>query len=433
MICSIFGMSKFFSCTILTLTKTLLLLSTAIIVLASCNSIVPDKHPVLMRGEYELHFALGEVDIPVRLSIDSARRWKIHNWNESILIDSVGIFGNTFHADMPLFNTSLDGNILTDTTFSGRWTDHSRDSLYEIPFKARRIGDIRSSEVKDAANWGEKFTYQAVFSPDSGDDSCSAVGIFYRKNNAVVGTFLTESGDYRFLEGEDTGKSLHLSSFDGAHLFYFCANVEGDYLTDGKFFSGKHWSEEWRAFLNPTATLRNPDSLTFVQNNKVAFSFTVQDFEGDTIVFDSSKFAGQVTVVQIFGSWCPNCTDESKFMKTIYEKYHAEGLQVIPVAFERSPEIDIARASVYKQFQELGLEYRPYYGGHSNKGHASEIFSKLTKITSYPTAIIVDKKGVVRKIHTGFYGPVAGDLFDKHCAEISLFIEKLLNENPSPL
>ncbi len=418
--------------TLLTIANKLTLFAFAILVIISCNTPVAEKKISLKTGEYELLFAVGENGIPVRLSIDSSHHWTIHNWNENIPLESIKISGATFHIDMPLFNTSLDGVITTDSTFHGNWTDHSRDSLYQISFTATHHADFRPRHVIDT-NLADKLTYEVVFSPDSIDDLSKAIGIFYRNDNTLVGTFLTESGDYRFLEGEDTGKSLHLSSFDGAHLFYFCANREGNQLTDGKFYSGKHWSEEWRGAMNATASLRNPDSLTFVQDKKTAFSFSVRNFAGDSVLFDSFRFAGHVSVVQIFGSWCPNCTDESVFMRSLYQKLHDRGLEIIPIAFERTEDISIAKQAVLSQFEELNLEYTPYFGGASNKGQASKTFNKLSKITSYPTMVIVDKKGVVRKIHTGFYGPGTGEHYDRHTAELTEFIEQLLSENQPPM
>ena len=416
----------------LTTTNKILRFALAILILVSCNTNVADKKISLKTGEYELLFAVGETGIPVRLSIDSSNQWTIHNWNENIPLDSIKLNGDSFHIDMPLFNTSLDGHITSDSTFNGKWTDHSRDSLYQIAFIATHNADFRPRHVIDTKH-ADKLTYEVVFSPDSIADLSKAVGIFYRKSNTLVGTFLTESGDYRFLEGEDTGKSLHLSCFDGAHLFYFCANREGDQLTDGKFYSGNHWSEEWKGTMNESASLRNPDSLTFVQDKKSSFDFTVRNFDGNSVTFDSSHFKGHVTIVQIFGSWCPNCTDESIFVKSLYQKYHSRGLEVIPVAFERTADVSLAKQAVFSQFEELDLQYTPYFGGISNNGQSTKTFHKLSRISSYPTMVIIDKLGVVRKIHTGFYGPGTVEHFERHCTELTQFIEKLLAEVPPHL
>lgn len=397
---------------------------TAIIVLTSCSDVQQsDAHPSLAAGEYLMQFQVGETEIPVRLTVHSNNQWSIHNWTERIMLDSVTFNGNKFHVMMPLFNTSLEGIIESDSSFKGSWTDHSRDSIYTIPFVAKV--DHNSVPMSMEAEV-DTLIYEAVFSPDSEEDRSNAIGKFYIKGNHVVGTFLTESGDYRFLEGSHTGESLHLSAFDGTHLFYFCANVKDNELTDGHFYSGNHWQEDWHAKLNDKARLRNPDSLTYVAKERIPFAFHVKNASGDSVLFDSTSFAGKTTVVQLFGSWCPNCTDESIFLKELYGKYHEKGLEIIPVAFERTEEFSSAMTFVQEQFNQLGLTYPPYFGG--KKGTASDMFPMLSKILSYPTLIIVDHNGRVRKIHTGFYGPGTGEDYTKNCGELSHFIEDLISE-----
>lgn len=381
----------------------------------------------LRPGEYALEFHVGETEIPVRLTVDQDNHWSIHNWTERIMLDSVQLSGNQFHVMLPLFNTTLNGTIDSDTTFNGKWIDHSRDSIYEIAFTANltHYTSTKRPEMKS-----DTLIYEAIFSPENEDEKSTAIGKFYRQGSHIVGTFMTESGDYRFLEGTSTDESIQLSTFDGTHLFFFCANVAGDQLTDGHFYSGNHWKEDWVGKLNAKAKLRNPDSLTFVKEVKTPFHFHVKNSIGDTVKFDSTNFAGKVTIVQLFGSWCPNCTDESMFLKELYEKFHTKGLEIIPVAFERTEDFEPAMKFVKEQFAQLRLEYPPYFGG--KKGSASDVFPMLSKILSYPTLIVVDTKGQVQKIHTGFYGPGTGEEYLHNCAELSSFIESLLPSKDIP-
>jgi len=52
----------------------------------------------------------------------------------------------------------------------------------------------------------------------------------------------------------------------------------------------------------------------------------------------------------------------------------------------------------------------------------------LNKVMAFPTTIYIDKKGNVRKIYTGFYGPATGENYLKYQEETNRFIEKLLKE-----
>lgn len=407
----------------MTFTSSLYSALLAVLLFVSCSDSNNKPATRPQSGSWQLVFNLDEVEIPIRLSIQDSV-WTIHNSTEEIVLDSIQWTGNVFHVNLPLFNTSLDGELVNEKELKGLWTDHSRDSIYQIPFQLQFENDHPLLQKMAT----ETAVYAATFSPDVPQDMYKAVGLFNTMGDRVTGTFLTETGDYRYLEGATTGQSMHMACFDGSHLFYFCANVQGDSLTDGKFYSGKHWNEEWNATLDPEAMLHDPDSLTFLKNTDDTFNFKVRATSGDSIEFGTSSFADKVTIVQLFGSWCPNCTDESRFLKQLYSRYQAQGLQIVPVAFERGDDFKVSRKNVQLQFSELGLDYPAYFGGTANKSYASIVFSDLSEIISYPTTLFVDKKGRVRKIHTGFYGPGTGDYYRHHTEMLELFVQQLLAE-----
>ena len=49
------------------------------------------------------------------------------------------------------------------------------------------------------------------------------MGEFSQAGDSVAGTFLTETGDHRFLAGQVRGAEMYLSTFDGAHAFLYKA------------------------------------------------------------------------------------------------------------------------------------------------------------------------------------------------------------------
>ena len=59
---------------------------------------------------------------------------------------------------------------------------------------------------------------------------------------------------------------------------------------------------------------------------------------------------------------------------------------------------------------------------------ASEALPMLNAVMAFPTTIYIDKKGFVRKIYTGFYGPATGNKYIDYVLETNRFIEKLLSE-----
>ena len=53
----------------------------------------------------------------------------------------------------------------------------------------------------------------------------------------------------------------------------------------------------------------------------------------------------------------------------------------------------------------------------------------LNNFIAFPTLIIIDKKGIVNKIHTGFSGPGTGNHYTEFVQEFEKTIDDLLAEN----
>ena len=368
-------------------------------------------------GYYQLLFKTENGIIPARLDITENGEWNILNAEELIRIDSIVFTEDSFFVKLPLFDTSLRGTWRNDSLM-GVWTDHSRNT-YNVPFSA----GINTS--MECTTKSEELTYDVIFSPSDTAETGKGVAVLHKHGNVVTGTILTETGDYRYLQGEWNDNQLWLSAFDGTHLFYLSGEAMGDSITKGIFLSGKHWKESWVAVKSNSNTLRNPYSITTLQVKENP-TFTVLNSEGSPVVFDSSTWKNHVSIIQIMGSWCPNCTDESRFMKEL----HAGNteLQIIPIAFERGDDVTAACRRVASQFNQLQLPYPFYYGGKASKEEAQKTLNFLTEVHSFPTTIFIDKKGIIRRVYTGYYGPGTHEEYDKHSTEIKTLVTDLLNE-----
>jgi thiol-disulfide isomerase/thioredoxin len=58
--------------------------------------------------------------------------------------------------------------------------------------------------------------------------------------------------------------------------------------------------------------------------------------DGKTVSLAGYRYKNKVVIVQILGSWCPNCMDETAYMVNYYKKYHNKGVEVVGLAYERS-------------------------------------------------------------------------------------------------
>lgn len=360
--------------------------------------------------------------IPLRFNIDSTLTLTIINSEEQIEVKDVRIEGDSIRIKMPRFDSEFIGLINSPTNITGHWYNYLRED-YSIPFDASFIGKATPIQQPN----GDELKYEVWFSPNT-DDEYKALGLFHVIDGEIHGTFLTETGDYRYLQGVATPSSFNLTCFDGSHLFGFTGEFKNDSIVNGVFLSGKHWSEPWIGVKNDTFELADPDSLTYLLPGYSTITTELVDFNGEISTLDAEQLEDQVTIIQIFGSWCPNCYDEHLFYKELYADYHDRGLNIIPIAFERTNDFAKNVAAVQNQFEEIGIQYPAYIGGKANKTVASEKFPMLNKIISFPTSIYLDKKGKVRKIHTGFYGPGTGVYYESYTRETRIFLEQLLDE-----
>ncbi len=296
---------------------------------------------------------------------------------------------------------------------------------YFMSFEAKFGQDHRFNKTQENSIYQISGLYQTVFS-DTSSNRYDAIGEFKQKNQLVTGTFRTETGDYGFLSGELSGSHLSLSCFDGSHAFLFEAFVQGDSL-NGFFYSGKHYKTTWKAVKVTNSVLKSPDSLTAMKDFSQQFQFRFQTPENVTIDFNSDEYKNKIKIVQILGSWCPNCRDESTFLVNYLSENQHPDLKVVGLAFERYPDRERSMQRIKKYKSSLNINYEIAYGGRANKDSASAALPQLTEIISFPTMIFVDRENHIYKIHTGFDGP-ATSKYDEFKNDFHATIQYLINK-----
>jgi thiol-disulfide isomerase/thioredoxin len=352
----------------------------------------------------------------------------IQNGEEHIRLTQITSKVDSLFIFFPTFDSELKIRVHSKSHLTGAWYNKAKSSLYQIAFWSKQnFGPRYPAASKFNANiegrWEVTFDYK--------NDPEKAVGLFqYSKlneglSNTLTGTFLTETGDYRFLEGATIKDSLYLSCFDGSHAFLFRAEFKNDTLW-GDFHSGSHYKTEWFAVKNESFELRNPDSLTYIVNEK-PLEFELMKLDGSYYKYPNESVQNKVVLIQIMGTWCPNCLDESNYLKKVYTHY-SDQIEILAVTFEtqKTTESKIEKVAKYKD--ALGLDYTFLIGGDACKPCASKVFPQLSDIISFPTLIFIDKKGVIRKIHTGFSGPGTGEHYTEFVKETDSFIEALIKE-----
>lgn len=351
----------------------------------------------------------------------------IRNADERIVVDEIQQKGDSLFFKMPVFDTEFKCKIRGDS-IEGNWINHYRTSKNIIPFKAKRGENNRFLFVPGKANPVFDGKWEVTFSPGS-KDSSKAIGKFrhIEQTDYVTGTFLTETGDYRYLEGMRSGNKLFLSCFDGSHAFLFEAELTNGML-EGTFYSGSHFSEKWTAKRNESYKLKDPEEITYMRNKDELNGFSFLDINNNMVSLSDKQFANKPVIVQIMGTWCPNCMDESRYFSDLYKRYKQSGLEIIALAFEKTDDAEKARKQVMRLKERLNIDYTLLITLQSGKDKASAVFPALNGISAFPTSIFLNKKHEVVKIHTGFNGPATGNEFIIYKERTESLITSLLKE-----
>ena len=396
------------------------------ILLGSCRQ--EPKKQIVLDGNWLAVLDISPDIIPFGLTFAQNKGRliaQVHNAEETLVYDEVMIKGDSLFVTMSIFDSEIKAKIIDEQNIEGIYVRNYVED-YVIPFRASKTTKSRF-EVKEKPKTDFSGRWKTVFQDEKGD-TYEALGIFSQKGDQLTGTFLTNLGDYRFLEGNASGNTFSLSAFDGSHAFLFKAEVQEDGSILGKFRSGPRYAETFIAVRDEAFELPDAFGLTSLKEGIEKFTFSFPDLNGKPVSLDDEKFRDKVVLVQLFGTWCPNCMDETKFLAPWYEKNKARGVEILALAFESKPDFEYASTRIKKSKEKLNANYTFLIAGESNKEKAGEAMPMLNAVVAFPTLLYIDKKGKIRKIHTGFNGPATGGLFDRWVEEHEALVNKLLGE-----
>src|SRR5207302_6862438 len=98
----------------------------------------------------------------------------------------------------------------------------------------------------------------------------------------------------------------------------------------------------------------------------------------------------KVVILDFWATWCGPCRDTIPEIEQLYKKYHAEGLEVIGISVDDTPE------PVPAAVKELGMTYPVVQATD-----IPDIRSKFV-FNSIPQLYIIDRQGRVAASVTGF-------------------------------
>ena len=396
--------------------------------LGGCQKSTPP--PAVQMGTYRGVLTVPGGDLPFGFVLEQQGPSVVGylvNGPERLPLNEVKVSGTHLEILMPGYENRLLAEANGPSLRGEVVLDKLGGKQQHVPFQAQLGQDYRFFPAAATDTPSVAGRWAVTFTDDKGATE-KDVGEFTQTQDVVTGTILTDTGDHRYLAGQVHDGQLYLSTFDGAHVYLYKAKIN----TDGNSLDGDHWSgtayhEKMAATRDANAALPDAYSLTSMHGTQ-HFDFAFPDLAGSTVSSRDPQFQNKVMIIAIAGSWCPNCHDEAAFLEPLYREYRPKGVEVVSLMFEHFGDFPHAAEAAQRFKQHYGIEYTTLIAGISDKDEASKKLPMLDRVYGFPTTIFIDKKGVVRKIHTGFSGPATGDHYTQFTSEVKATLDQLLAE-----
>jgi thiol-disulfide isomerase/thioredoxin len=255
--------------------------------------------------------------------------------------------------------------------------------------------------------------------------------ILRQSGSNISGAILRVDGDTGTLTGSYKDGKFVLSHFSGSRPALLILKPAADGSLDVSL-SALHGFNEMKAVRPEEALAKglpqptDPDKHTTVKDPNQPFAFSFPDLNGHVVSNTDPRFRGKVVLINITGSWCPNCHDEAPFLASIYEKYKSQGLEIVALNFEEADQLkDPTRLRAF--IKEYGIHYTVLLGGETES--AKEKLTQAVNWDAWPTTFFVGRDGRVRGAHAGFPSPGSGELYRQTKDQFVAEVEKLLAEN----
>ncbi len=261
----------------------------------------------------------------------------------------------------------------------------------------------------------------------------SAWHFIVRQSGAdVSAAILRVDGDTGALTGRYEQGKFVLSHFSGERPYLLDVSPRTDggldiVLND---YAGKrdliaHRPADARAKGLPEPT--DPTHHTRVADASQPLVFSFPDVDGHIVSSSDARFRGKVVLVNITGSWCPNCHDEAPFLAALDRKYHRRGLEIVALDFEEREQLQgLTRLRAF--IKHYGIEYTVLVGGEPDE--VNQKLPQLVNLNAWPTTVVVGRDGLVKAVHVGFASAASGQFNPELKQQVTAQIETLLAANP---
>jgi thiol-disulfide isomerase/thioredoxin len=379
-----------------------------------------------LAGLWDATISFNGQDIPFRLQIagdgSNVQGW-LFNGEDKVIASSGSFQNGSLVLNFDSYAAKLEAK-LQNGALVGQYGPMLKKNF---PVMAhRRSAETTSSAAAPSING----LWEVGVKSSKGEQAWRLI-VQQKSASNVSAAILRVDGDTGALTGSYKDGHFVLSHFSGGRpaLMILTPAADGTLAIDMTDLHGKSQltatrPEVARAKGLPPPT--DPDHHTTVKDATEPFRFSAPDLNGKIVSNTDGRFQGKVVLVNITGSWCPNCHDEAPFLAELYRKYRSQGLEVVALSFEEEDQLkNPVRLRAF--MKEYGIDYTVLLGGTQD-----ERDTKLTQpvnLNSWPTTFFLGRDGRVRFVHAGFPGPASGELYRQASHEFYSQVESLLAEN----
>ena len=375
-------------------------------------------------GMWDATVTAGGVEVPFRMQIagsGAAVKGTFFNGDETMTSSSGSLQNGVLSLEWDALGTTLDAT-LTDQRLEGKYSRGTRGA--PLPFAAKRFAPAATADANVPSIGG----VWLMNLPTKSSKGESAWQLIVRQSGAELSAaILRVDGDTGTLTGTYRDGRFVLGHFSGARPL----RVEITPQPDGTLAVVQNHDAPIPAVRGDQAKAKglpqptDPTRFTSVKDPSEPFRWSFPDLSGKLVSNADDRFRGKVVIVDISGSWCPNCHDETPFLVDLYRKYHDRGLEIVALSFEEAAQLkDPVRLKAF--IKHYAIAYPVLVAGEPKD--ASEKLPQAINLNSFPTTFFVGRDGRVRSAHAGFPGKASGAFHEEAKQEMTHTVEQLLAE-----
>jgi thiol-disulfide isomerase/thioredoxin len=372
-------------------------------------------------GRWDAAVIVKDQAIPFRLDVSQTKagpKAVLWDGDRPINTSTKGAFANRqAHFEFASYASKLDA----------RWDNGVLRGTYNaLPFEARPHQPVKA-DVKQPPIAGE---WRIPVNSPKGEKAWRL--IVKQRNGEAYATILRIDGDTGTLNGVYRNGKYTLSRFAGERPGLLEATPQRDgslslVLYDNGGRQDLRAVRAAQADKQGIAAPSDPVRFTTVKDKNEKFRFAGADLTtGKPVDQNDPRFKGKVVLVNLTGSWCPNCHDEAPFLAALDARYRSRGLQIVGLDFEDADQLSSGTPRLKAFINRYKLNYTMLVVGE--RKDVKEKLPQAVNLNAWPTSFFLGRDGKVRSVHVGFPSRGSAEFDAKARADISREIEQLLAE-----